>query len=97
MNHESARDALAIQDGACNPRAMARSLVRMIDAACDEGNGHPAAGQCPAVRLTLHQLLFILYGTDLYMSNDALPEDRRDWTADMAACRETCQQHYCAA
>lgn len=34
---QASRDALEIQDGACNPRAIARALVKAIDASCDQG------------------------------------------------------------
>ena len=61
-------DAIGIQQGACNPSGIARSLV----AACDEcrANGVPAATDA-AVRLIAHQLAFLcdthaLDGTDTY-------------------------------
>lgn len=94
-----ARNVLFIQEGACNPRAMARELVKAIDEACDQG-GAPEAGKRPEVRLILHQLLFILYGTDVslhdYKPNCGYPilregkdSDGWDWDKDMAAVRAT--------
>lgn len=51
------REALLIQEGACNPSGIARYLVTAIDEAKAEG----IRGQdCPAVRLIAHQLGFIL-------------------------------------
>ena len=58
-------DALYIQNGAVNPRAVARSLVSAIDEVCDEQNGSMRIKDA-AVRLILHQLVFIVEGTDLY-------------------------------
>lgn len=65
----SNRDAVEIQQGACNPRALARALVKAVDAACDTG-GSAKAGESPAVRLIVHQLLFILYRREIYLSSD---------------------------
>jgi hypothetical protein len=91
-----AKNTLFIQEGACNPRAMARELVRAIDEACDNGGGHPGTGKSPEVRLILHQLFFVVYGSDLYLSDsvndfpvlrDGLHGPKADWDADTAAVR----------
>ena len=58
-------NALYIQEGAVNPRAVARRLAAAIDEVCGEG-GHPAASEDPAVRLIMHQLAYILWKVDLY-------------------------------
>jgi len=49
-------DALSIQEGACNPSAIARALVK----ACDEARAdNKSVGDDPAVRLIVHQLTFL--------------------------------------
>ena len=78
---DSKRLAREIQEGACNPRAIARALVQVIDAKCDEG-GVPSA-KCAEVRLILHQLCHILGMGDLYFS---LPE--MNYIADTRAVQE---------
>lgn len=90
----AASDAIAIQEGACNPRGIARSLVSAIDEAC-EGKGSPGAGSSPAVRLILHQLLYVLYGTEPYLlsKDDAVLREGRfgpaaEWGKDMQAVKE---------
>lgn len=50
-------DALAIQQGACNPSGIAHSLVDAFREIVDE-NGDTEAND-PAVRLILHQLCFM--------------------------------------
>lgn len=55
------RDAVAIQHGACNPSAIARSIVSATDEIRD---GKPFTGtdqitSDPAIRLMVHQLAFI--------------------------------------
>ena len=49
-------NAALIQQGACNIRGIARSLVEAADAAGEEGI-QPA--EDPAVRLIIHQLAFL--------------------------------------
>ncbi len=66
--------ALNIQQGAVNPRAIARALVSAIDSACGEGKGHPGANEDVTVRLIIHQLTHVLYRVDLY----DLPIDRNE-------------------
>lgn len=81
------------------PLATARELVRAVDEACDKG-GSAKAGETPEVRLILHQLLWILYGTDVALHdvppNCGCPIFREgkngpgwDWDKDMAAVRAT--------
>ncbi len=51
------QDALAIQQGACNPSGIARALV----AACDEARSAGVApSEDPAVKLIVHQMAFIV-------------------------------------
>lgn len=52
--------ALSIQEGACNPSGIARSLVAAIDAARDENPDTDAVRADPAVRLIAHQLAYLL-------------------------------------
>lgn len=93
-----AQNTLYIQEGACNPHAIARELVKAIDEACEAGNGHPGAGQSPEVRLILHQLLWILYGVDVSVHDhnptcgyqifrEGNTGRSWDWDRDMAAVR----------
>jgi hypothetical protein len=89
MNRESASDAFNIQQGACNPRGIARSLVKAIDQAAEEG-GSRAAGQSPAVRQILHQMFWVMFGTDPY---DAAPCFRDcTWEQDYHACEALAKQ-----
>lgn len=108
-----AQNTLYIQEGACNPRAIARELlraiseelVRAVDEACNNG-GSPAAGKSPEVRLILHQLLWILYGTDVavhdYQPTCGCAIFRNghggcgwDWDKDMAAVRAKVEADKC--
>lgn len=53
------KDAYEIwNNGACNPRGVARSLVEAIDEAVIEGGGSAAAAD-PAVQMILDQLCFL--------------------------------------
>lgn len=70
MTAKQAKDALAIQNGACNPRGIARALVESLDADGAAGPTPMVEGQrgwprtSPATRLILHQLIFILVGQE---------------------------------
>lgn len=55
LSSDIARDALYIQS-AVNPRAVARTLVKAIDEACDQG-GMRLAKDSPAVQLILTTLV----------------------------------------
>lgn len=56
-----ATNALLIYDGACNPRALARELVKAIDYAYDQEGSSGAASQHAApARLILAQLTFLM-------------------------------------
>jgi hypothetical protein len=50
------RDALAIQDGACNPSGIAHSIVEACREVRDRGGNVTAD---PAIRLMVHQLAYI--------------------------------------
>lgn len=79
MTSKQASDALAIQLGAVNPRAVARSLVESIDADCAGGVAREKIS--PATFLILHQLIFILSGADVYEEitrGRSYHEDTRD-------------------
>ena len=54
------RDAYLIQQGACNPSGVARSLVSAIDEARAECADTDYVRRDPAVRLIAHQLAFLL-------------------------------------
>lgn len=53
-------DALAVQAGACNPHAVARSLVSALDECRAANMDTPTTCADPAVRLIAHQLAFLL-------------------------------------
>jgi len=69
------RDAIAIQGGACNPHAIARSLVSALDECRAENLDTPATCADPAVRLIAHQLAYLLkvgeLDSDLHAYGDA--------------------------
>jgi hypothetical protein len=69
-------DALAIQEGACNVRGIARSLVEAADSAAADGVN---PGDCPAVALIVHQLAHLAGWS---VSN------LEEWEARMQACRD---------
>ena len=71
-----ASDALAIQDGACNPAG----IVRALRAAClDCLHEGVSQREDAAVRLMTHQLAWIALGTDCI--------DHELWVALMQICR----------
>ena len=82
MNHKSAKDAYEIQQGPCNPKAIARAIVAAIDEMA-ETEGSRAAGKSPAVRQMVHQLAFILRWGDPY---DGPMFHGEEWSADYHAC-----------
>lgn len=53
-------DAHMIQQGACNPSGVARSLVKAIDEARGECADTDSVCADPAVRMICHQLAFLL-------------------------------------
>lgn len=59
-------DALAIQDGACNPVAICNSISSAVKEVYAEGGGTDEARADPAIRLMVHQLayLFQIYEID---------------------------------
>jgi len=74
-------DAYYIQNpGACNARGVARALVQALDYEFERG-GREAMRDSAAVRLIMHQLCWLLWGTDPYWGhpvfNGATYE--RDW------------------
>lgn len=52
-------DAYMIQQGACNPRGVARALVKACDEAAEDTQSTDGVRGDPAVRLILHQLNFL--------------------------------------
>ena len=81
---KTAQKAMMIQEGAVNPKAIARTLVEAIDEGC-EGVGHSEANNA-ATRLILHQLLFIMGLGDLYEL-----QQTRSYTDDYKAMKEQAQ------
>lgn len=53
-------DAIAAQEGACNPVALVNSLSRALKEVETEGGGHPQMRQDAACQALAHQLAFIL-------------------------------------
>lgn len=53
------KDALAIQDGACNPVAIVDSIQKAIEEVRAETPGWGAIRQDAAVRLMVHQLAYL--------------------------------------
>ncbi len=73
-------NAIDIQQGACNPIAIANVLVKAIQEAREETPGNGADD--PAVRLIAHQLAFIL-------NVNALDHGTMDeWRNAMTACED---------
>ena len=52
-------DAIAISDGACNPHAIARSLVRALDECRSANFDTDATTHDPAIQLIVSQLAYI--------------------------------------
>lgn len=71
------KNALFIQEGACNPRPISNELTKAINECYTEG---VAPSEDGAVFLILHQLSFILCGSS--------PGTHEQWERAMAACRE---------
>ena len=59
------RDALAVIAGACNPGAIARSIVSACDELNKEGAGTDQTCNDPAVRLMVYQLGWITKAGDM--------------------------------
>jgi hypothetical protein len=53
------RDALAIQEGACNPSGIAHSIIDACREIYDAKGGTDTIRSDPAVRLMVHQLAFL--------------------------------------
>jgi len=52
-------DAIAIQGGACNPTAIAHSIIAGCKEVSEEGGGTESIVNDPAIRLMVHQLAFL--------------------------------------
>jgi len=75
------KDAIAIQQGACNPSGVARALVRAIDEAREENPDTDAVRADPACRLICHQLAFL-------MGVGRIDSGEDDYSALIRACEE---------
>lgn len=86
---KSANEARDIWNGgACNPRAMARALVRSLDAGQEAGNLRGEAG-APA-RIILAQLCFILACSPNSLGD--VESDNGDSSADLATCERLARE-----
>lgn len=52
-------NAIAIQQGACNPSGICHSIIAACQEVRDEGGGTDQIRADPAVRLMVHQLAFL--------------------------------------
>lgn len=86
MTERQMQDARHIQDGACNPRAIARALVRSIDADYQFGWKDGPDKCSPATRQIVHQLLWIVDRSDAY--TDDGPFEGKTWLSDHDDCLE---------
>lgn len=84
------------EGGACNPRPMARLLNDLVQQACDQ-KGSKGPAESIEFRLVLHQLLFVLFGTDPYSSYPVFRD--ADCLKDVDLLREkmTWTNHHLAA
>ena len=83
-------DALAIQQGACNPSGVARALVRAINACYAENADTPDVRNDPAVRLICHQLAFLLAVSEIDYKLDVygqLEQECKDKSAAIKAAK----------
>lgn len=86
VDRQIAREARGIFAGACNPRAVARALVRAIDFAT-EHLGTPGARSCyaAAARLEMAHLCHLLGMHDVGAGDYKGPDGATAWT-DSDAC-----------
>lgn len=75
-------DALAIQDGACNPSGIAHALVNACRECIDEGKSQR---EDPAVRLIVHQLAYIC---GVSSGIGGFYRDNPTWKEAMEICRQ---------
>lgn len=83
-------DALFIQDGACNPLAIANTMLAAMHEVRAEGGGSEAMARDPAVRLMLHQLCHLarLHTVDWNTNTECF-----DYTRETDACQTLAQLH----
>lgn len=81
VEHNRFWDAYGIQQGACNPSGIARSLVTAIDEARAENSDTASLCADPAVRMIVHQLAHIL---NLYEYD----RDLDAYGRDLRSCKE---------
>lgn len=74
-------NAYMIQQGACNPSGIARSLVEAIDEQRAENSSTKATCNDPAVRMIAHQLAHVLRLAE-YDQNDLA------WNKDYRFCEQ---------
>lgn len=58
-------NAIGIQEGACNPTAIAHSIIQACQEINCENGGTDTIRQDPAVRLMVHQLAFLTNQTEI--------------------------------
>ena len=66
------KDAIAIQQGACNPHGITRSLLRALDECRAENPDTDYSCKDPAIRLIVHQLAFICGVPEIEHGGDPL-------------------------
>lgn len=76
------KNAVQIQQGACNPRPITKALLDAIDDARQEGKSEH---NDPAVFLILHQLVWVLTGHDVDIAMD---EGGQKYSDAMDACEK---------
>jgi hypothetical protein len=74
-------NALFIQEGACNPSGVVRTLVQAIDEARAENPDTDSVSRDPAVMLIVHQLAWICHIGEIDFDPSA-------YTRLMNACRD---------
>jgi hypothetical protein len=75
------RNALAINNGACNPVAITHSLIRAFEELRAENAGTDQMREDPAVRLMVHQLSWLT-------RSGAVTFEFGDYSAAVAACEK---------
>jgi len=79
-------DALFIDAGACNPRAITRTILRTMDAMAEKGADHPTICHDPAIRLMLHHLAFLC-------GVDAMAMEHERYSIELVACETIVAAH----
>lgn len=84
-------DALFIDAGACNPRAITRTILRTMDAMAEKGADHGVIRNDPAIRLMLHQLAFLCGVDRMCWDGYSLPDS--EYSTARVACQTIVAAH----